>query len=142
MNRLIATAVAATLMLAVAVPVHAEDLPPCPTEDSTGCYWDAETQGNGEGEDVVTPRQKEPDPGPTFVPPVIPIGDDITRDNPTVVVTENPGIPYRVDHTWYSVTTYYTYVETAPYVYSEPVITTIVRFWKIGLAQGWKTGLA
>jgi hypothetical protein len=30
-------------------------LPPCVTEDSTGCYWDAETQGNGTGHDVVTP---------------------------------------------------------------------------------------
>lgn len=30
-------------------------LPPCPTEDSTGCYWDAQTRGNGRGQDVVTP---------------------------------------------------------------------------------------
>jgi hypothetical protein len=22
---------------------------PCPTEDSTNCYWDAQTQGNGRG---------------------------------------------------------------------------------------------
>jgi hypothetical protein len=29
-------------------------LPPCPTEDSTGCYWDADTMGNGRGHDVVT----------------------------------------------------------------------------------------
>lgn len=29
-------------------------LPPCPTEDSTGCYWDADTMGNGEGEDSIT----------------------------------------------------------------------------------------
>ncbi len=29
-------------------------LPPCPTEDSTGCYWDAQTMGNGVGNDVVT----------------------------------------------------------------------------------------
>lgn len=28
-------------------------LPPCVTEDSTGCYWDAETMGNGQGVDVV-----------------------------------------------------------------------------------------
>ena len=33
-----------------------EDLPPCETEDSTGCYWDADTRGNGEGDDVVTLR--------------------------------------------------------------------------------------
>ena len=24
-------------------------LPPCPTEDSTNCYWDASTHGNGQG---------------------------------------------------------------------------------------------
>ena len=31
-----------------------ELLPPCATEDSTGCYWDAGTRGNGQGSDVVT----------------------------------------------------------------------------------------
>lgn len=30
-------------------------LPPCPTEDSTHCYWDASEQGNGLGEDFVSP---------------------------------------------------------------------------------------
>jgi hypothetical protein len=34
---------------------HGEPLPPCPTEDSTGCYWDAQTMGNGRGRDEVTP---------------------------------------------------------------------------------------
>lgn len=34
---------------------HGEPLPACPTEDSTGCYWDAETMGNRQGHDVVTP---------------------------------------------------------------------------------------
>lgn len=29
-------------------------LQPCPTEDSTGCYWDADTMGNGTGADVAT----------------------------------------------------------------------------------------
>ncbi|QIG59109.1 hypothetical protein SEA_RUBYRALPH_101 [Microbacterium phage RubyRalph] len=33
----------------------ADSLPPCPTEDSEGCYWDASEQGNGDGADVVTP---------------------------------------------------------------------------------------
>lgn len=28
---------------------------PCATEDSTHCYWDGETMGNGTGQDVVTP---------------------------------------------------------------------------------------
>lgn len=34
-------------------------LPACETEDSTGCYWDAQTMGNGRGQDVVT---LEPEP--------------------------------------------------------------------------------
>lgn len=33
----------------------ATTLPPCATEDSTGCYWDADTMGNGLGSDVVAP---------------------------------------------------------------------------------------
>lgn len=28
-------------------------LPPCPTEDSVNCYWDAQTRGNHIGHDVV-----------------------------------------------------------------------------------------
>jgi hypothetical protein len=28
---------------------HGEPLPPCPTEDSDDCYWDAATMGNGSG---------------------------------------------------------------------------------------------
>lgn len=31
-----------------------DSLPPCPTEDSVGCRWDASEQGNGQGHDVVT----------------------------------------------------------------------------------------
>jgi hypothetical protein len=30
-----------------------EPLPPCPTEDSTGCYWDAALAGNGRGESFI-----------------------------------------------------------------------------------------
>jgi hypothetical protein len=30
-------------------------LPPCATEDSSHCYWDADTRGNGLGHDVVNP---------------------------------------------------------------------------------------
>lgn len=30
-------------------------LPPCPTEDSTHCYWDASESGNGLGSDLVHP---------------------------------------------------------------------------------------
>lgn len=33
----------------------ADRLPPCPTEDSVQCYWDASTMGNGSGTDVVNP---------------------------------------------------------------------------------------
>lgn len=39
----------------MAPALTAPSLPPCLTEDSTGCYWDADTQGNGDGRDVVTP---------------------------------------------------------------------------------------
>lgn len=31
------------------------DLPPCATEDSTACYWDADAQGNGEGVSLWNP---------------------------------------------------------------------------------------
>lgn len=30
-------------------------LPPCPTEDSVHCYWDASQAGNGIGSDIVNP---------------------------------------------------------------------------------------
>jgi hypothetical protein len=36
-------------------PLVDDALPPCPTEDSTGCYWDAQSRGNRQGADVVTP---------------------------------------------------------------------------------------
>jgi len=32
---------------------HGEPLPPCPTEDSHDCYWDARTMGNGEGRSFI-----------------------------------------------------------------------------------------
>jgi hypothetical protein len=28
--------------------------PPCPTEDSTNCHWDAQVQGNGNGYDFIS----------------------------------------------------------------------------------------
>lgn len=34
---------------------YGEPLPPCPTEDSDHCYWDARTMGNGLGESFVNP---------------------------------------------------------------------------------------
>lgn len=52
----------ATLALGIAVNAARGDwtgqnkpLPACEQEDDRGCYWDAETQGNGKGKDVVTP---------------------------------------------------------------------------------------
>lgn len=33
--------------------VAAAMLPPCPTEDSVSCYWDASTRGNGEGRSFI-----------------------------------------------------------------------------------------
>ena len=30
-----------------------ESLPPCQTEDSDNCYWDADTMGNGQGHDSI-----------------------------------------------------------------------------------------
>ena len=35
--------------------VQSCELPPCPTEDSVHCVWDASERGNGRGEDVVNP---------------------------------------------------------------------------------------
>lgn len=34
--------------------MQAFTLPACQTEDSTACYWDADTMGNGMGHDIVT----------------------------------------------------------------------------------------
>lgn len=31
-----------------------ETIPPCETEDSNNCYWDAETRGNGQGRSFIT----------------------------------------------------------------------------------------
>lgn len=31
-----------------------DSLPPCLTEDSIGCRWDASEQGNGQGHDVIS----------------------------------------------------------------------------------------
>lgn len=55
---LCALALAAGLVVGSVVSglVHdATALPPCPTEDSVHCYWDASTMGNGSGVDVVAP---------------------------------------------------------------------------------------
>ena len=38
----------------MAQPVPEPRTPSCPTEDSTGCFWDASTRGNGQGESFYT----------------------------------------------------------------------------------------
>jgi len=35
------------------------EIPPCPTEDSDGCYWDASTRGNGLGKSFVATNDGE-----------------------------------------------------------------------------------
>jgi hypothetical protein len=84
-----------------------EPLPPCPTEDSTGCYWDGDSMGNGDGEDIVSQPGEEPVTEPSS-------GGSIPADNPdpgytletwphtigdTIVCGHNarPAIDYRED---------------------------------------------
>jgi len=43
----------AALALALAALTPAS-LPPCASEDSTGCYWDAAHRGNGQGQSFFT----------------------------------------------------------------------------------------
>lgn len=50
---LITGTVAATAVYA-AQPAPEPRTPACATEDSTGCYWDATTRGNGQGESFYT----------------------------------------------------------------------------------------
>ena len=42
----------------VSVPVDLT-IPPCPTEDSNGCYWDASTRGNGLGHSFIATNDGE-----------------------------------------------------------------------------------
>ena len=48
---LIATIVMVVLCAIIIMDPH--NWEPCPTEDSTNCYWDAQTQGNGEGQSFI-----------------------------------------------------------------------------------------
>lgn len=43
----------ALITLAAILP-SVPTIPPCQTEDSTGCYWDAGHRGNGQGQSFVT----------------------------------------------------------------------------------------
>jgi hypothetical protein len=43
--------IVAILLLAIGLLGSTDaPLPPCPTEDSVGCYWDASARGNGVGQ--------------------------------------------------------------------------------------------
>jgi hypothetical protein len=44
----------ALLLSLAAGPSWAAGWPPCPTEDSVACHWDAGTAGNGQGRSFVT----------------------------------------------------------------------------------------
>ena len=46
----LSTAITSTAASHAPVPT----IPACATEDSTSCYWDATTQGNGQGESFYT----------------------------------------------------------------------------------------
>lgn len=66
-------------------------LPPCPTEDSEGCYWDASEHGNGEGVDVVAPPAAEPD---TTEPEVVtPAPEPVTEQPEPVTPWAQPTPP-------------------------------------------------
>lgn len=59
MPRLPVRAVLALLILAAGIvaltlPTSTPELPPCPTEDSVSCYWDAQQHGNGIGRSFTT----------------------------------------------------------------------------------------
>jgi len=49
-----ACVVAAVVGVALAAVPFIATLPPCATEDSTNCYWDADTRGNGQGLSFIT----------------------------------------------------------------------------------------
>lgn len=63
---------------------------PCATEDSTGCFWDASEQGNGQGHDVLNP----PAPAPIILPVAdvspAPAPAESTQVDQPPVVTEQP----------------------------------------------------
>lgn len=74
-------------------------LPPCATEDADGCYWDAETMGNGLGHDVVTPPvydDYENDP---------PVEGEITGMDQGILVCgqyAKPAIDYDPEKGWWA----------------------------------------
>lgn len=89
---MLSLAVASCIALA-AVP-HADDttLPPCPTEDSDNCYWDADTMGNGQGTDsvVVIPTESPEIVPATPAEPVVPLPVELPATDSDPVVDEVP----------------------------------------------------
>lgn len=53
LRAVVALFVLAAGVLALTMP-SVPALPPCPTEDSTACYWDAQQHGNGDGRSFTT----------------------------------------------------------------------------------------
>ena len=45
-----------TLLLTLLFAILSSVLPPCQSEDSEGCHWDAAEYGNGQGTSFVTVR--------------------------------------------------------------------------------------
>lgn len=85
---------------ATAAPVTLPDLPPCPTEDSDGCYWDASEQGDGNGNDVVSQPVTEPEPEPEPEPDW---GPDTVSPDDQVLTDTKPGKDWMEDNrvlTW------------------------------------------
>lgn len=50
-DSIIALLVMVAICLVIILDPH--NWEPCPTEDSTNCYWDAGTRGNGEGQSFI-----------------------------------------------------------------------------------------
>lgn len=86
---LIATAFLAggLITLGIAATGTPPEAPPvlCATEDSVDCYWDADTQGNGEGNDVdngVPVIEEEPTPEDVVI--VTPTEEEVVEEAPAV----------------------------------------------------------
>lgn len=53
MKKLILSGIALVALLFVGLSPVSATLPPCESEDSINCYWDAQTMGNGQGSSFV-----------------------------------------------------------------------------------------
>ena len=43
----------ATILIGQSIEGNHNRIPPCATEDSDNCYWNAETMGNGKGQSFI-----------------------------------------------------------------------------------------